>query len=170
MAVAVIAIVLKHPTVGAQAPQSADQSNTTHNKSATIALSIAMPQTDIPVGQTPWVLLTVKNLSGEEIAFPQDRVYVEGENGGPPTTLRQRQLMHRPRPGEPELAAGGFEPTIAPGNSFTRKYDLSKLYDLTKPGKYSVYIEVLDAFHSTGWKGGWMRSPTAHFEIQAPNP
>ncbi|MGI0133495.1 MAG: hypothetical protein ACREBW_00855, partial [Candidatus Micrarchaeaceae archaeon] len=69
---------------------------------------------------------------------------------------------------ESSVLGGGFEPTIQPADSFTRKYDLSRLFDLNKPGKYTVYIEVSNAFHSNDWKGGWVRSPTATFEILAP--
>ena len=118
-----------------------------------ISLSIAIPKDHIPVGQKPWVWLTVKNLTNEEISYPDDQVYVQGESREPPATSwgRQRkngQLM--PGPGDP--------PSIHPGDSFTMKYDLSAFYDLSKPGKYTVYIEVS---HST-------RSPIAHFEIIAP--
>lgn len=126
-----------------------------------ISLSIAIPKDHIHVGQKPWVHLTVKNLTGEEITYPHDQVYVEGEHGEPPATewgrLRKNNQL-----------GGGFTPSIGPGESFTMKYDLSAFYDLSKPGKYSVYIEVSTAFHATGWKGDWMRSPVAHFEIQAP--
>jgi hypothetical protein len=58
--------------------------------------------------------------------------------------------------------SGGFEPTIHSGADSTRKYDLSLLYDLSKPGKYTVYIEVGDPN-----TGVWLRSPAATFEIQA---
>jgi len=144
------------------------QSGSVAKPSTTIALSIALPKEHIPEGQIPWVHLTVKNLTNEDISFPEDRVQVVGEKGEPPTTLRQRQLTNRRLPGEPSILGGGFEPNIGPGNSFTRKYDLSQLYDLSTPGKYTVYIEVLDEFNSNRGKGGWVRSPTAAFEIQAP--
>jgi hypothetical protein len=136
--------------------------------STTIALIIALPEEHILIGQIPWVHLTVKNLTNEDISYPEDRVQVMGEKGEPPTTLRQRQLTNRRQPSEPSILGGGFEPTIEPGGSFTRRYDLSQLYDLSKPGKYTVYIEVLDEFNSRRGKGGWVRSPIATFEIQAP--
>ena len=121
-----------------------------------IALSIAISKDHIPVGQKPWVGLTIKNLTHEEIPYPDDRVYVQGKDGEPPATPWQQQR---------NKLAGGYRPSILPGDSFTMKYDLSAFYDLSKPGKYTVYIEVLAAFHATAWKGDWMRSPMAHFEI-----
>jgi len=153
----------------ARTAQAVAQTTSTISNSATIGLSIVLPKEQIPVGQKTWVFLTVKNLSSDVISYPQDRVYVEGEEGEPPTTLRQRQLTHKRRAGEPSILGGGFEPNIEPKESFTRKYDLSELYDLSKPGKYTVSIEVLDEFNSNRGKGGWVRSPAASFVIQAPS-
>ncbi|MGA8273425.1 MAG: hypothetical protein WB919_17815 [Candidatus Sulfotelmatobacter sp.] len=169
-----IVIAAKSISVDAQTAMGAKPSVT--NQSATISLSIAVPIEHIPAGQKPWVSLTVKNLSAaknlsnEGIAYPRDRVYVEGPKGEPPTTLRQRQLTMRLKPGEPQLRTGGFEPLIAPGASFTRKYDLSSLYDFKEPGEYTVYIEVLDesAPETKSGAGLWVRSPVATFEVQAP--
>jgi hypothetical protein len=139
------------------------------SKSAHIAVSIALPQKQIPAGQTPWAFLTVENLGGNvTIAFPQDHVHVEGEAGEPPTTLYQRQVTQTLRPGEPQLRMGGFEPEIWPTFSSDRKYDLSQYYDLSKPGKYTVYIEVIDLSASKGY-AVWVRSKTAQFEMLAPN-
>ena len=139
-------------------------------KSAHIAVGLALPQKQIPAGHKPWVVLTVENLGGNvTIAFPEDRVHVEGETGEAPTTLYQRQLTHTLRPGERELASGGYEPEIWPTFSSDRKYDLSLFYDLSKPGKYTVYIEVLDvsAPETQHGAGLWVRSETAQFEVEA---
>jgi hypothetical protein len=142
------------------------------SQSTTISLAIAVPAEHIPVGQKPWVSLTVKNLGAQEINYPYDRVYVDGPNGEPPTTLRQRQLTMRLNPGEPQLRMDRFGSYIAPGASSTRKYDLSALYDLSEPGKYTVYIEVLDelaALAKAKTKTDyWVRSPVATFEVEAP--
>ena len=127
--------------------------------SPAIALSIAISKDHIPVGQKPWVWLTIENLTNEELAYPHDQLYVQGENEEPLATPWQRQRKSG------QLIGGGSAPLIQPGDSFTMRYDLSAFYDLRKPGKYTVYIEVLAAFHATGWKGDWMRSSIAHFEI-----
>lgn len=144
---------------------------TVTSQSATISLSIAVPIKHIPMGQKPWVYVTVKNLGNEEINYPWDRVYVEGPNGEPPTTLRQRQLTDRLRPGEPTLRMDdyGARP-IAPGDSFTTKYDLSALYDFKEPGKYTVYVEVVDSLAAkakTRTDSDYrLRSPVATFEVE----
>ena len=155
-------------SVGAQTTTEAKPSVT--SKSALLSLRIVVPVEHIPMGQTPWVSLTVKNLSSNEIAYPDDRVYVEAEKGEPPTTLHQRQVTHRPRPGEPAIKPTGFRPVIEPGGSYTMKYNLSGFYDFKQSGRYTVYIEVLDTLApeaKTG-DGSWVRSPVATFEVQAP--
>ena len=169
---ALVAITASGHFCCAQASSAGDQPKVVENKSAHIAVSIALLQKKIPAGQKPSVVLTVENLGGNvTIAFPKDRVQVEGEAGEPPTTLYQRQVTQTLRPGEPQLRMGGFEPEIWPTFSSDRKYDLSLFYDLSKPGKYTVYIEVLDvsAAESKHGAGLWVRSKTVPFEIQAPN-
>jgi hypothetical protein len=147
--------------IDAQIAQRANPTDSGTTRSTTFALSIAVLKKQFRVDEKPWVFLTVENLSGGDRNFPEDRVYVEGENSEPPTTLRQRQLTNRLNPGETSLMSGGFEPTIHSGSDSMRRYDLSLLYDLSKPGKYIVYIEVDDP--KTGVS---LRSPTATFEIQ----
>jgi hypothetical protein len=138
--------------------------------SKSLSLSLAVPVKHIPMGQTPWVSLTVKNLASKEIAYPDDRVYVEAAKGEAPTTLHQRQVTHRLKPGEPSIRPTGFRPLIAPGDSYIMNYNLSGFYDFKEPGTYSVYIELLDTLApetKTG-DGTWVRSPVATFEVQVP--
>jgi hypothetical protein len=166
-------------SVDAQAAQAVSyQPKVMIGKSAHIAVSLAVPQKQIPAGQKPSAILTVELLGGNlTTVFPEDRVHVEGEMGEAPTTLYQRQVTHTLRPGEPGLMSGGFEPTIGPTVSIDgeptfssdRTYDLSLFYDLSKPGKYTVYIEVLDVSTPETERGAglWVRSQTEQFEVEA---
>jgi hypothetical protein len=156
-------------SVEAQVPPATGQSASWESESPRLALNLALLQEHIPAGHTPVALLTVRNPSKTDMPFPKDRVHVEGENGESPTTLLQRQLTHRLRRGEKEIRSGGFEPLILAGASSTRKYDLERFYDLSEPGKYTVYIEVLDAAASKDNAGVWLRSNTVSFEIEAPS-
>lgn len=163
-----IVIAAKSISLDAQTNTRAASSAT--SKSATLELSIAFQKEQIPLGQKPWVSLTVKNLGSKEIPYPFSRVYVDGPQGEPPTTLWQRQFTNRLKPGEPGINFGGYRPLIAPagwpGDSFIMKYDLSAYYDFKEPGKYSVYIELLD---ETGtMTDPWVRSPVVTFELVAP--
>ena len=173
-----IVIVISAKSISIGALTTAQTVPSATSKSATISLSIAVPNKQIPMGQKPWVHLTVTNLGREEIAYPRDRVYVEGPNGEPPTTYIQRAITNRLKPGESGIRPTGFRPHIAPkewpGHSFTMKYDLSYFYDFKEPGKYTVYIDVWDelASKADGKTNTeyWVRSPVATFEVQAPTP
>jgi len=65
----------------------------------------------------------------------------------------------------------GADRIIAPGDSSIMKYDLSALYDFKEPGKYTVYIEVVDSLAAkakTRADNNYrVRSPVATFEIES---
>lgn len=150
------------PSICGQTPSSPDQP-------PGIAASIAMDQDHIPTDQLPkepWAVLTVKNLTDHEVVIHDSmyRAYVEGKDGEPPTTRAQRQMTGRLRPKEAPLRGDEMSPwTIAPGESGVRKFQLAYLYDLTSPGKYKVYAEVVDP---TTRKR--LRTNTTTFEMKAP--
>ena len=162
-----IVIAATNISVDAQATKPAVPS--AMSKSPTMSLSISVPIEQIPMGQKPWVSLTVKNLGSEEIAYPRERIYIEGPKGEPPTTHVQRAMTHRLNPGEADIRETGFRPPIAAGGSFTMKYDLSYFYDFKEPGKYTVYIEVFDRLSekpkAKNDTDNWLRSPLATFEL-----
>jgi hypothetical protein len=159
LSVTVSTVIVFGISLDAQTVPPASQSNA-------IAVSAALQKTELPVGQPAWVILTVKNLTNREIPVRTDmlnyRIYVEGGKGEAPKTSYHRRLRGEFQPGETELAGGGVVLSIAPGESTIRKYDLAKFYDLSIPGKYSVYIEVRDE------SGVWLRTNTVQFEMIPP--
>jgi hypothetical protein len=133
---------------------------------ASIAVSIAMDKDHVPIGQIPLAILTVKNLTDHEVVIHDSmyRAYVEGKEGEPPTTRAQRQMTGRLRHGEAPLRGDEMSLwTVAPGESGVRKFQLSYLYDLSTPGQYKVYAEVIDP--TTRRR---LRTNTVYFEMQAP--
>lgn len=165
-------IVIAATSISVEAQTTPPAAPSATSKTATLAVSIAVPIERIPLGQKPWVHLTVKNLGSEEIAYPRERIYVEGPKGEPPTTLVQRSLTGRLNPGDTPIRLTGFRPPIAAGDSFTMKYDLSYFYDFREPGKYTVYIEVFDRLseklNAKTDTDNWLRSPVATFELLPP--
>src|SRR5690348_14145168 len=112
-----------------------------------IAVSIVMEEDKVPVGQMPMADLTVENLTDHEIVIHNSmyQAYVEGDKGEAPTTLEQRRLTHRLRPGEADLRGDEMVIwTLRSGESGVRRFQLGYLYHLNSPGKYKVYIEVVD--------------------------
>jgi hypothetical protein len=129
-----------------------------------IAASITVDKNQVPVGQSPWAILTVKNLSDHEVAIHDYavRLHVEGEKGEPPTTLVQRMTTGKLQPGERPLRADEYVVwTIPAGESSSHKYKLSYFYDLSASGNYTAYLEVMDPNSQK-----WLRTNTAKFEVQ----
>lgn len=125
-----------------------------------------MEKDNVPAGQMPVAILTVKNLTDHEILIHNYmyQAHVDGDKGEAPTTLEQRRLTHKLRPGEADLR--GDEMSLRPfepGESRVLKFQLAYLYHLNSPGKYKVYIEVVDP---TTRKP--LRTKTVTFEIEAP--
>jgi hypothetical protein len=135
-------------------------------QSASITISLAVDKDRIPLGQSPWAILTIKNLTGHELDIHDDtvRVHVEDEKGERPTTPVQRSITGKVRAGDPFIP--GDEQwlwSIAPGASSQHKYLLSFFYDLSAPGNHTVYIDILDPMSHR-----WMRTNTAKFKMEAP--
>ncbi len=140
------------------------------HKSNTLYLTVAMEKEKLHVGQPPRVLLTAKNLTDHLVRVPGDgcgsyvRVWVQGEHGEPPTTLREREATGRLLPGEASLPCGSnANAPLAPGESATRTFLLEYLYDIHEPGTYKVYLDVPSA-------EGSLRTDTVTFEVIAGDP
>jgi len=152
-------IVTSSISIAAQTAASAPKPNS-------IAISLKMKEQQVPVGQSPWAILSVKNLTDEsmEIHNYTYRVYVEGDKGEPPTTLVQRQMTGRFKPGDVPLRMDENALwSIAPGRSDEHSFQLTYLYDLSEPGEYSVYAEVMDPYSHK-----LLRTNTVQFKVQAP--
>jgi hypothetical protein len=141
------------------------QTNVVVGHSKNIALNVEVLKQSYKVGEEPVAVLTVENSGPRTIELRTYRVYVEGEKGEPPTTLRQRQITSRLHPGEPALADSMFAgPYVEPSGSNFVGINLSLLYDLSKPGKYRVYVVMQDEAASTSTS---VRSTTVEFEVRA---
>jgi len=136
-----------------------------------LVVSLKMQAEQVRVGQMPWAILTVYNMSDQPVTLWNDsvsyRVYVYGKDGEAATTLVQREFTGRLRPGDVPLPEGpNAEPRPLlwpdgwPGDSYVRKVDLAYLYDLSVPGKYTAYAEVMDPVSHR-----WLRSKTVTFEM-----
>jgi hypothetical protein len=142
----------------------------TASNSDALAVSLKMQAEQVQVGQMPLAILTVYNISDQPVTIrdTMDRVYVYGKHGEAPTTLVQRNLTDRLRPGDVSLLHG---PDVGPsivwpaggaGDSFVRKFQLAYLYDLSAPGRYTAYAEVMDPSSHR-----WLRTKTVTFEMTA---
>jgi hypothetical protein len=139
-----------------------------------ISISLALAKDHVPVGQTPKAVVTMRNISHQMKCFRTAdslyRVHVEGKNGGPPETELQRKRQGEVRPGKDSSSADSFAGclNIAPGDFAYIVYDLDVFYDLSVPGAYTVYMDILDESKDKLGTGVWLRTNTAQFEMQAP--
>ncbi len=159
--VAIVAVAVCNVFLGAQTVAATNQTDS-------ISVSIALDKNHFTVGQTPWVLVTMNNLTDHSLPFHFDtiRLHIEGENGEPPTKLRQRIATGKLLPGETSLSEDGNEEMVIPAeNSRIQKIDVRYFYDLNVPGKYSVYADVKDPV-----SGKFMHTKTVQFEISPPGP
>jgi hypothetical protein len=166
---AITLIAANCTTLVAQAPQPA-------SKSRTVGLTIELEKAQYDIGEKPWVILTMKNTSRQQYCLSTSpdlfRIHVEGENGEPPQTDWHRHLHGDVRPGDlpdPPETPPTCRP-IVPKSSDFEGFNLLMYYKLTKPGKYSVYLEVLDPSGPQDASGLWLRTNTVPFEILPAKP
>ncbi len=156
--VAVVMVATSGVCIGAQTVASASQTDS-------ITVSMTLDKDHLPVGQSPWVLLTFNNRTDRDLYLNGNwfQLHIAGENGEPPTMLRQRMATGKLLPGEAPLREDeNAEKVISARKSRIEKIDVSYYYDLSAPGKYKVYMDIRDPM-----SGKWLRTNTAEFEIQA---
>ena len=161
----ILTVLFRSIVAPGQATQTASNSNA-------LAVSLKMQTEQVQVGQTPWAILTVYNITDQPVIIQNTmRVYAYGKDGEAPTTLPQRQLTGRLRPGDAPLNYTNnvdfssiiVWPAGGAGDWYDRKFQLDYLYDLSAPGKYTAYAEVMDPSSHR-----WLRAKTVTFEMTAP--
>src|SRR5580704_4670597 len=141
-------------------------------QSNSVAVSITLESDHIAAGQKPVLIVTLKNIGRATLDFSpasdRYRVHVAGKDVDPPETELQRHHHGDFRPGDgPALVEGPVVVTeFAPGEAVTRKFDLTRFYDLSKPGEYNVYMDVYDPSGPADQSGLWLKTNTVQFEVE----
>jgi hypothetical protein len=133
-----------------------------------ITVSMTLDKDHFPVGQSPNVRVTMNNQTDHNIPFHFNMLllHIERENGEPRTEIRQRMATGKLLPGEAPLREDEYysQDVIPARESIIRTIRAKFFYDLSAPGKYTVYVDVKDLL-----TGKRLRTNTAQFEIVAPN-
>jgi hypothetical protein len=134
-----------------------------------LIIKLAMNSDRVHTCEQPCVVLTIYNVSDKwlRIAEGNYRLYVEGVNGEPHSTVRLRQMNNTMQPGDRPLMITLFadEPMIPNGQSIEKRFQLPYYYDLSAIGKYFAHVDVKDPLTQR-----WLRTNTVQFEITTPIP
>jgi hypothetical protein len=158
-----LVLILAAAMVTAVDKVSLEAQTTAASQAPAIAVSITLQKDKVPLGQSPWVLLTVKNLT-DELVMIEARPHVQGENGELFMRPEASIISERLQPRTPRLRTVVYVPwTIAPRETSTHKWQLAYLFDLSHRGQYTVYMEVMDpSSHKL------LHTNSAKFEMQSP--
>lgn len=149
------------------------QSAPAANRADSVSIDISLQKSSYFIGEKPIAVMTIKNISSNEICFSTAshlyRVHVMRKESEPPKTELHRHILGDFRSGDgPGLRADSICRDIASGSMDAQKYDLAAFYDLSKPGDYSVHLEIYDPAGPQDGSGHWLRTNTVKFKVLAP--
>lgn len=129
-------------TLGIRVVQAAPQP-----KKPTFTIQISMPQTVIESGAPATVNATLTNASDhdifEAIGIPHRAINIKVFSGNKPVPETPYGLKAHGKDSRP-FVGSVFRAAIKPGSVIKVEADLSKEYNLSKPGKYTVQAERWD--------------------------
>jgi len=136
------------------------------------SISVAPPAGPIHLGLPINITVTVTNVSSEEIDWRSDRssdtVYraftvMLTKNGSEvETTVFDRKITGRHRTSDPREVQPGSSISLPhpPGKMFVMTIDLTRLYEITAPGVYTLVLSRYDDYSKTT-----VRSNTVNLNI-----
>ncbi|MCU1240459.1 MAG: hypothetical protein JWO71_1185 [Candidatus Acidoferrum typicum] len=124
-----------------------------------ITITISSDRMDISPGSPLPVEITLLNTSNHDVVVGQDlsrkgefvyTIKVKEDTG----SEASKTDYHRAHRGEPTkkpilINESLFQVTVQPGKTLKDDVDISTLYDLTQPGKYTVQVERVDPISKT---------------------
>lgn len=161
-----LVLTLAAAMVTAVGKVSLEAQTTAASQAPAIAVSITLQKDKISLGQSPWALLAVKNLTDEWVTIDDyaTRPHVQGEKGELFMRPEASIITEKLQPRMPRLRTVIYVPwTIAPKETSTHKWQLAYFFDLSHPGQYTVYVDVMDpSSHKL------LHTNSAKFEMQSP--
>jgi hypothetical protein len=146
------------------------QATSVASPTPSIDVKIAMEKDQVPAGGSPILIMTETNKSDRDVPVHTElhnyHLLIKGEKGEAPLTEFHRHLRGEWLPGDgPDLRADEMALTmISPGESGTLKFDLTRFYDLSRGGRYTVNVGAREQSSDN-----YISSNTVSFEILIPN-
>jgi hypothetical protein len=130
-------------------------------KAPEFSLTVDPPASPMRLRSPINVTVTVINISGREIYWSSERgketvykafnVSLMKDNREVETTYFDRLITDRLRPGDPDPPPGALISSSillphAPGRMFVMTIDLTRLYNITEPGLYTLNVSRFDEY------------------------
>ena len=149
--VAILAVIA---TTGISAELRAQAPKLTQSERPPFSVTISSKEPVVKSGSIIWVDATVKNTSDEvisvgstapvEFAYDID-VWTDKSARAPETKLgRRRNNRTTPEDETMVILSDSAESPLKPGKTLTDHVNVSKMYDLSQPGKYTIEFRRLD--------------------------
>lgn len=134
---------------------SAQKTPKTQNVTASFSVTISPEEPTVKVGSPVWVVATVENKSDHGLPVYR-AISNDMDQGGWVYTVDARDDKGVARPEtkfyrfaqgrDPEVAkrTSGWATKLKPGETMADRVNVSKLYDLSQPGKYRIQFQRLD--------------------------
>lgn len=141
---AVILIIV----IAAPAELLSQVARTAHSESVLFALTISGAKSSVKAGSAVWVRAILENKSDHDLsvykAISDDMdqggwVYQVDIRDGKGEEPRQTEFARSVGAG----GSGGYIP-LPPGKALTDRVNVSKLYDLSRPGRYTIQFQRVD--------------------------
>jgi hypothetical protein len=135
--------------------QSTSASQNSSRSKPGYTITVAGPSTE-KLGTPINVVVTVTNITSDDLYWSSDigkdssykafHFYLLKSEKEVPTTFLHRKLTGTQKHGDPHEVAGGSSVVLAhpPGKMFDIPIDLSRLYEITEPGTYTVQVSRYD--------------------------
>lgn len=115
--------------------------------SDSIAASLNLDRYTATSGQSPWLVLTIRNLSNTKLYLYGTifRIHVDKGSVEARKTHVHRSMTGSLLPGEAPIRGDESSIwTIDPLSEDNHKFEVSYFYDINEPGSYAAYIEITD--------------------------
>ena len=153
------AVVVGVISLGFSVTSSSQQEKSASSWEYAVSLTIQVKDRTVKSGSPVWVDVTERNNSDKILALGRERPFSIDQGGGtfivdvwndkgirPTETTFYRKKLGHLTPEECAVAplplGNGSDRFVKPSESITDRIDIGRLYDLSRPGKYTIQVRL----------------------------